>query len=389
MKRITVVGLGYVGMAMAALMSEKHKVCIFDIDQKKIDDFSSGILPFHDPLANDTIKRNADKLTATTDAQAAFANAQIVVLCTPTNYDQGTNYFDTKSLENSIHNAIKFGNNPKILIKSTIPIGFTEKIRKVFGYKDIFFSPEFLREGSGYQDNLTPSRIIVGDMGDTGKLFAELLAESTTNTPPQILMPSNEAEAVKLMSNTYLALRVAFFNEIDTYALSNGHSIQRLLEGICSDPRIGHGYNNPSFGYGGYCLPKDTKQIEAEFGTTPQKIISAIPEANKVRISYLAKKIIDAAGAKTVGIYRIQMKAGSDNFRESSAVQIIDLLRQSGIEVLIYEPLIEDETFRGYKVVNNFNEFVDTSGIIVTNRMDARIDAHSYKVFTRDVFNEN
>ena len=389
MLNFTIAGLGYVGSSMASVLCMKYKVCVFDIDLERIDNILRGMLPIHDPQASDTIYQNIDRLTATCDAEEAFAGADIVILCAPTNFDEETGSFDTSSLEDCIEKAIQFCKSPNIVIKSTVPVGFTDSMRIKFDYDHIYFCPEFLREGQAFQDNLTPSRIIVGDTGDFGNKFSKILADIAHNNPPRLLMSSREAEMVKLTANSYLAMRVAYFNEIDSYALEHNLSAEKIIEGVCTDPRIGAGYNNPSFGYGGYCLPKDTRQLRAEFEGTPQNLVDAIVEANDTRIGFLSQKIIEGAGGRPIGIYRLQMKAGSDNIRESAPSRLIVSLRERDAEVLIYEPMLSGDRHLECTVVEDFDEFVNASEIIVANRNDPRLECYADKLFTRDIYGEN
>lgn len=389
MLNFTIAGLGYVGTSMASILCMKYRVCVFDIDLERINNIRRGELPIHDPQASDTINQNLHRLTATSDAGEAFAGANIVILCTPTNFYGETGTFDTGSLEDCIKKAIQFGDSPHIVIKSTIPVGFTDSMRSKFNYDQIYFSPEFLREGRAFQDNLTPSRIIVGDTGDFGNKFAKILAYIAHNNPPRLLMSSREAEMVKLAANSYLAMRVAYFNEIDSYALEHNLSAEKIIEGVCTDPRIGAGYNNPSFGYGGYCLPKDTKQLRAEFEGIPQNLVGAVVKANDTRLEFLSQKIIERALGEPIGVYRLQMKAGSDNIRESAPSRLIEKLKDRGAEVLIYEPMLTGDCHHECAVIEDFSEFIDAAGVIVANRNDTQLDPYAGKLFTRDVFGEN
>lgn len=390
--KIAIAGIGYVGLSLAVLLSQNHEVVAVDISEEKVTKLNKGISPIKDREIENYLKEKKLNLTATTDAQAAYEGADYVVIATPTNYDVDKEYFDTSAVENVIDYVSKVNSQATIVIKSTIPVGYTENIKKRMSLTNIIFSPEFLREGHALYDNLYPSRIIVGYPSDCEDLrasavqFGELLKEgSLKDDVPVLIMNTTEAEAVKLFANTYLALRVAYFNELDTYAETRGLNTKSIIEGICYDPRIGNYYNNPSFGYGGYCLPKDTKQLKANYTDIPQNIISAIVDANHTRKDYIAERIA-AKNPKVVGIYRLTMKAGSDNFRQSSIQGVMKRLIDKGIEVVIYEPTIDDNLFEGCKVVNSILQFKDASDIIIANRYDKEIDDVMNKVYTRDLY---
>lgn len=384
-----VIGLGYVGTSLGVLLANRHSVAVFDIDAGKIERLNSGHLPISDPLAKKALSGVRKNIRGYTNAKAALSKAQAVIICTPTNFDTKTGRFDTSSVETSIGNAITYADNPEIVIKSTVPIGFTERARSDFEYQKIYFSPEFLREGSAYSDNMKPSRIIVGDCGQFGRQFCQILSEIALNDPHSMTMSSTEAETVKLMSNSYLAMRVAFFNEVDTLAQHHGLNTRNLIDGICSDPRISRGYNNPSFGYGGYCLPKDTNQLMAEYDGVPQNLVSAIVASNDTRIEFLAQKIAERAGGGVIGIHRLLMKTGSDNIRSSSSTKLLMSLKKLRAKLILFEPKINEPTFSGIEVDNTLKKFKNRSDLIVANRAAPELLDVSEKTFTRDIFNEN
>lgn len=384
--KITIVGSGYVGMSLSVLLAQKNPVTVLDIDEERVNKINSKISTIAD---NDIDKFLSDKaldLKATLDSEIAYKDADYIVICTPTNYDPDINYFDTSSVDAVISNILHINNAAYIIIKSTIPIGHTESLIKKYKTKKIIFSPEFLREGRALEDNLNPSRIIMGSECEASHEFALLLKNASNQDDiPMLFMRSTEAEAVKLFANSYLAMRVSFFNELDSFAISKNLDTRNIVNGISYDKRIGSGYNNPSFGYGGYCLPKDTKQLLREFDSVPQNIIEAIVSSNKIRKDFISKIILDKKPT-SIGFFRLIMKADSDNFRFSSIQGIIDNLQKTEVNIFIYEPLIEDKTFKGIKVIHNLDEFKSSADIIVTNRYEDCLDDVRDKVFTRDIF---
>ena len=387
--RIAVVGIGYVGLSLAVLLAQRNTVVAIDVDSNRVDAVNRRDSPIEDPDISRFFAEKELQLTATTDAVPAFREADIVIVATPTNYDSATDSFDTSSVEETIELVNVANPNALVVIKSTVPVGFTARIRQKFGLTNLVFSPEFLREGSALHDNLHPSRIIVGDTGDRARDFANLLADCAEGErPPILLTESTEAEAIKLFSNTYLALRVAYFNEIDSFAMGHRLDSRAIIDGVSLDPRIGAGYNNPSFGYGGYCLPKDTKQLLANYRDVPQTTIRAVVEANEQRKDFIAKDI-SSRGPRTVGVYRLVMKSGSDNFRESSVLGVIERLRSNGITVIIFEPNLTGDTFDGIDVVNDLTEFIRRSDLIVANRNSSELASAADKVYTRDLFGDN
>lgn len=383
--KIVVVGLGYVGLANAVLLSKMNEVTAIDVNEERVNLLRSGKSPIVDKELEDYLAKETLNLTATTDNRA-LKTADYVVVATPTNYDPHENYFDTSSVEAVIADAIASNPLATIVIKSTIPVGFVERMRNTLNTDQIIFSPEFLREGRALFDNLHPSRIIVGERSERGREFANLLlAAAIKKDVPVLLTDPSEAEAIKLFANTYLAMRVAYFNELDSYAMAHGMDTRQIIEGVGLDPRIGDHYNNPSFGYGGYCLPKDTKQLLANYASVPQSLIRAIVEANTTRKDFIAERIL-ALRPKVVGIHRLVMKVGSDNFRQSSVQGIMKRLKAKGVKVIVFEPALADTEFFGSEVVADINEFKDASDVIVSNRITADIVDVTYKVFTRDIF---
>ena len=400
--KIAVFGIGYVGLSNAILLSQNNHVVMIDVIQEKIDMVNKRVSPFVDNEIIDYFSNKKLDLTATLDWKMACKNAEFVLIATPTNYDPKKNYFDTHSVEDSIEKILSINKAAYIVVKSTVPIGYTNHLRNKYRTSNILFSPEFLREGKALYDNLYPSRIVVGTSKnnlrvlDAAQKFVFLLQNGAIKKNiPSLFMSSTEAEAVKLFANTYLAARISFFNELDTYSQDNGLDSSRIIEGVCLDPRIGKNYNNPSFGYGGYCLPKDTKQLLAEYKMLPQAMISAIVESNILRKKFIVDKIHKFAmgygeGEKTVvGIYRLTMKANSDNFRQACIIDIIDLLKDRKMNILIYEPRFKYKDFNGLKVMGNLDEFKNKATIIVANRFADELNDVQEKVFTRDIYREN
>lgn len=390
--KIAIAGTGYVGLSLAVLLSEKHEVMALDVVPEKVEMINNRMSPIRDKYIEEFMfeakkGERVMNLTATLDYKEAFKDASFVIISTPTNYDDERNFFDTSSVEDVIQKVIDTSDkNITIIIKSTIPVGFTEKMRKKYDIKNIFFSPEFLREGNALYDNLHPSRIIVGGVTEEAKEFANLLKGASEDEDTEVLlMQSTEAEAVKLFANTYLALRVAYFNELDTYARVKSLNTNNIIRGVCLDPRIGTHYNNPSFGYGGYCLPKDTKQLLANYRDVPQNLIESIVRSNKTRKQFIAKEII-CLNPKVIGVYRLIMKHGSDNFRSSAIQDIISIFKEYNKTVVIYEPTLKEQEFNGCRVVNDLHEFKNMSSVIIANRFNPEISDVSDKIYTRDLF---
>ena len=387
--KIVVVGLGYVGLSNAILLAQHNEVIGVDILQDRVDALNARRSPIIDAELSQYLAEKELNLSASTDLQASLDGADYVIVSTPTNYDEKTNFFDTSSVEALISQVIENNSGVTIVVKSTIPVGFIDDVRKRLNTDAVIFSPEFLREGKALLDNLYPSRIIVGEKSERAAIFADLLAQGAIKSDVELLFTgTREAEAIKLFSNTYLAMRVAFFNELDSYALAGEMNSREIIEGVSLDPRIGNHYNNPSFGYGGYCLPKDTKQLLANYNTVPQNIIRAIVDANSTRKDFLAEQIINK-NPKTVGIYRLVMKEGSDNFRQSSIQGIMKRIKAKGINVIVYEPALMKNTFYNSEVVASIDEFKERAAIILSNRLTNDLHDVMNKVFTRDLFHEN
>lgn len=388
--KIAVAGTGYVGLSLATLLSQNNEVVALDVIPEKVEKINNRISPIQDEYIEKYFKEKSLNLKATLDYKEAFKNAKFIIISTPTNYDEKTHFFDTSSVEDIIV-KVKSLNDPNtvMVVKSTIPVGFIENMKKKYDITNIFFSPEFLREGKALYDNLHPSRIIVGEVSDRAKEFARLLEESSLDENVEVkFMGSTEAEAVKLFANTYLALRVAYFNELDTYAELKGLNTKDIIDGVCLDPRIGNHYNNPSFGYGGYCLPKDTKQLLANYKDIPQNLMEAIVKSNDTRKNHIADMIIKK-GAKIVGIYRLTMKTNSDNFRASAIQGVIERLRGKGLDVVIYEPTLKEDRFNGCEVIHDFDDFNKISDIVVVNRQDEKTKKLTKPIYTRDLFSRD
>ena len=383
--KITVAGAGYVGLSLAVLLSQKYEVTVLEILEERVEMINNKISPIKDAEISEYLQNKKLNIYATSDSKKALKDANIVVISTPTNYDEETGYFDTKSVEDIIEKTMEVNKDATIIIKSTIPIGYTDKVRERYNNDNIIFSPEFLREGKALYDNLHPTRIIVGDTNKRAKEFGNILKSLSLDENTEIrYMDSKEAEAVKLFANTYLALRVAYFNELDIYAAENNLNTKNIIEGVCLDNRIGMHYNNPSFGYGGYCLPKDTKQLLANYSDIPQNLIKSIVDSNVTRKEYIVKSILDK-GVKTVGIYRLVMKKGSDNFRQSAIFDIIKGLQKANIKINIYEPKMSND-IEGCNTINDLDKFKNDSEIIIANRYEECLKDVEEKLYTRDIF---
>lgn len=388
--KVTVVGTGYVGLSIATLLSQTREVVALDIISEKVEKINKRVSPIDDDMIISFFEEKELNLRATLDKNIAYEDTDIVIIATPTDYDERNNKFNTDSIESTIRDIIKLGIDVPIVIKSTIPIGYIDRLREESGYKgEIFFSPEFLREGKALMDNLYPSRIVVGSSSTEAKEFAHIMREHAINSDEIniYVMDSKEAEAVKLFSNTYLAMRVSFFNELDTFAEVHNLNSNDIIQAVSGDPRIGNHYNNPSFGYGGYCLPKDTKQLEANYSGIPQNLITAIVESNQTRKEHIADRILSKK-PKTVGVYKLVMKSGSDNFRQSSIIDVMDILEANKVEIIVHEPLLKEGDF-DYRIENNFDDFLEKSDIIITNRLENKLVPYVDKVYTRDIFNRD
>ena len=387
--KITVVGIGYVGLANAILLAQNHSVTLIDIISDKVDLINKRKSPIQDTYITEYLEAVKLDLHATTDQNIAYKDAELIIMATPTDYDPATNFFNTKSIEDSIDKILKINNTATILIKSTVPVGYTESLKLKFNIPHIIFSPEFLREGQALYDCLYPSRIIMSNKLKDGKKLVELFVQGAIKKDiPILYTDSNEAEAIKLFSNTYLAMRVTFFNELDTFALKHELNTKQIIDGVSLDPRIGDYYNNPSFGYGGYCLPKDTKQLLANYKDVPNNIMQAIVDSNETRKDFLVEELINTK-AKIIGIYRLIMKSNSDNYRESAILGIIERLKEKNVDIIIYEPQISQDKLEGLPIIKDLNDFISKSEIIIANRYHPELEKAKEKIYTRDISNKD
>ena len=387
--KIAVVGSGYVGMSLAVLLAQNNDVTVLDIDHDRVEKINNKISTVADKEIETYLAEKNLLIKATSDQKKAFIDASFIIIAIPTNYDNDKKHFDTESLDQVVKEAVEVNSDALIIIKSTLPIGHTQSLQKKFNTKNIIFSPEFLREGKALIDNLYPSRIIVGSKSKLARDFANLLFKSAIKKDVEVMfMRSSEAESVKLFANSYLAMRVAFFNELDSFGMANNLDVKNIIEGICSDTRIGTGYNNPSFGYGGYCLPKDTKQLLSDFNKVPQTLVESIVLSNEIRKDFISEQIL-MKSPDVVGFYRLVMKKGSDNFRSSAIQGIMKRVKSRGIEIFIYEPTLEEDTFLGFEIIHNINDFISSTDVIVANRMSDELSSAKEKVLTRDLFGDN
>ncbi len=389
--KITVIGLGYVGSSLSVLLAKNYSVVALDINKQKVESINKKISPVEDHDIQSSLKNDKLSLIATTDARLAFKDSNIIIIATPTDYDQVSGSFETSSVDSVISEIEQIRPEAIIVIKSTVPVGYTDSLKKTYSSLDIFFSPEFLREGKALYDNLYPSRIIIGSKNQSGKKFGDILSSCALKSKKDyeiVFTESREAEAIKLFSNTYLAMRVAFFNELDSFCEVNDIVTEEVIRGVSTDPRIGNHYNNPSFGYGGYCLPKDTHQLLKNYENVPNKIIQAIVDANTTRKDFISSRIL-LKEPKVVGIYRLTMKEGSDNFRTSAIQGIMKRIKAKGVKVVIFEPLMREKLFFNSEVITDFNEFFEKSDIVVANRISDELLPYNYKIYTRDIFREN
>lgn len=386
---ITIIGIGYVGLANGVLLAQNHRVTLVDIVKEKINQINSKISPIKDTYISSYLKSVILNIKATQNPKEAYEKADLIIIATPTNYDPNTNFFDTNSIEESLNQIFKYNKNAPIIIKSTVPVGYTKSLQKKYNYQNIIFSPEFLREGQALYDSLYPSRIIIANKKSIGKKIAKIFLKACLKDNVEILYTDpTEAEAIKLFSNTYLAMRVTFFNELDSFAIKNNLKTDEIIKGVCLDPRIGNHYNNPSFGYGGYCLPKDTKQLLANYKNIPNNIIKAIVDSNETRKDFIAKEILDTK-SRVIGVYRLIMKHNSDNYRESAIFGVINALSKKNKKIIIYEPNLNEKNLNTFEVIKSFKKFVKNSDLIIANRLEPKLKKFRNKVFTRDITNEN